>query len=135
MRIDRFQSFAIEAYRQAPEVTEAQPWSDGTKRPYGVEVRLANGRTVRHALTMVTPPGEDVAEPEQIVEGEPAPPIEPRPQPGGVRDRQTAAFLASALANAGNRELARVYVYDENSTHAGLGTEGHNGTKVHMLLV
>ncbi|NGO69308.1 hypothetical protein [Streptomyces boncukensis] len=134
MRIDRFQSFALDAYRQAPEIASAEPWQEGTRRPYGIELTVA-GRTVRHALTRVPVAGEDMETPEQApVEGEPPAPVEPRPAPGGVRDRQTAQYLAAVLAGTGHREIARVYAYDEQSQNAGLGVEFHSGAKIHMLL-
>ncbi|MEU5834437.1 hypothetical protein ABZ820_12305 [Streptomyces diacarni] len=134
MRIDRFQEFAVAAYRQAPEIAGADPWSDGTKRPAGVELTVA-GRTVRHAITRVRVDGEDLEQPEQIVEGQPPAPIEPRPAPAGVRDRQTAQYLAAVLAGTAHPEIARVYAYDQKSQDPGLGVEFHDGSKVHMLLV
>ena len=133
MRIDRFQEFALAAYRDAPEITAAEPWSDGTTRPAGIQLQVG-GKTVRHALTMVTPQGEDLGAPEQPVEGEPPAPVEPRPAPAGVRDRQTAEYLAAVLAGTGSPEIARVYAYDEKSMHPGLGVEFHSGRKIHMLL-
>ncbi|MFE9392275.1 hypothetical protein [Streptomyces sp. NPDC006784] len=134
MRIDRFQSFALDAYRQAPEIAGAEPWSDGTSRPAGIELKVA-GRTVRHALTRVRVPGEDTGQPEAApVEGPPAEPIEPRPAPAGAQDRQTAVYLAAVLAGAGHPEIARVCSYDEKSQNAGLGVEFHSGAKIHMLL-
>ncbi|NGO73711.1 hypothetical protein [Streptomyces boncukensis] len=135
MRIDRFQSFAVDAYRQAPEIASADPWQEGTRRPYGIEMTVA-GQTVRHALTRVRVPGEDVEQPERDpAEGEPPAPVEPRPAPGGARDRQTARFLAAVLADTGHPEIARVYAYDESSTDPGLGVEFHSGAKIHMLLM
>lgn len=135
MRVERFQEALVEAYSGAPGVVSAQPWQDGTRRPFGVEVQLAGGRTVRHAITRVRVQGEDVAQLEQVTEGEPPTPVEPWPEPKGVRDRQTAAFLAAAVSAAGLRELSRVYVYGEASQHAGLGAECHSGARLHMLLV
>lgn len=135
MRIDRFQTFALDAYRQAPEIVSAEPWSDGTRRPHGIQLTLATGGTVRHAITRVRVMGEDLDQPEEPVLGEPPAPVEPRPAPAGVRDRQTAAFLAAVLAGTGNKELSRAYAYDEQSQNPGFGVEFHNGSKVHMLLV
>lgn len=135
MRIDRFQELAVAAYQEAPEIVSAQPWSDGTRRPYGIEVQLADGKTVRHAITRVRVQGEDLEQPEEPVLGEPPAPIEPRPAPAGVRDRQTAEFLAAVLAGTGNKEVARVYAYDQTSQNPGLGVEFHSGSKIHMLLV
>lgn len=135
MRIDRFQSVALDAYRQAPEIVSAEPWSDGTRRPHGIELKLATGGTVRHAITRTRVQGEDLEQPEQPVEGEPPAPVEPRPAPAGVRDRQTAEFLAAVLAGAGSKEMLRVYPYDEKSAHPGLGVEFHDGSRVYMLLV
>lgn len=135
MRIERFRDFAIETYRQAPEVASAEAYSDDTRRPYGIEVRLTTGTTVRHALTMTRPAGEDLSQPEEVVEGEPPAPIEPRPTPKGVRDRETAQLLASVIAGAAHPEMAHVSAYDENSMHSGLRVEMHSGRKIHMLLL
>ncbi|NSC22350.1 hypothetical protein FM076_14610 [Streptomyces albus subsp. chlorinus] len=135
MRIDRFQEFAVAAYREAPEVLSAQPWSDGVRRPYGIEVQLAGGKTLRHAITRVRVPDEDLEKPEEPVLGEPPAPIEPRPTPTGGRDRQTAQYFAAVLAGTGNKEVARVYAYDQTSQNPGLGAEFHDGSKIHMLLV
>lgn len=134
MRIDRFEEVALLAYNRAPGVVEARPYRDGTARPAGIEVQLSSGTTVRHAMTMTTDPGEDLSRPEPVIEGEPPGPIEPAPQPAGLRDRETAGFLASILASAGHPEMARVYVYDEGA-HPGLGVVMHSGRRIHMLLL
>lgn len=135
MRIDRFKDAALEAYRKAPEVASAEEWAEGTSRPCGVEVRFTGGGTVRHAITMVTPPGDDLAGPEETVEGEAPAPVEPRPAAGGPHDRQTARLLAAILADAAHPEFARVYAYAESSTNPGLGADMHSGHKMHMLLL
>ncbi|GAB2829830.1 hypothetical protein [Streptomyces daliensis] len=135
MRIDRFQAMALDAYRAAPEIASAELWEDGTRRPHGIELTVA-GRTVRHAITRVRTPGEDMGQPEATpVEGTPPAPVEPRPTPGGGRDRQTAEYLAAVLAGTAHPELACVYAYGEKSQNAGLGVEFHSGAKIHMLLV
>lgn len=133
MRIPDFQQWAIEQYQQAREVTTAGPYT--YKDRLAVEIRLANGKAVRHAITRVSVDGEDLDEPEPVVAGEPPAPIEPRPSPAGVRDRDTASFLASILAAAGNTEMAQVYAYSEDNMHPGLGVVFHNGAKIHCLLV
>lgn len=124
----------MEAYRKAPGVVSAEPWREQEKRPAGVLVRLASGATVRHAITRVRPAGEDLGAAEEPATGAPPEPVEPTPEPGGPKDRKTAAFLAAALAGAGNEELAEVYVYGEGSQHPGLGAVCHSGAKIHMLL-
>ncbi|MFI8853405.1 hypothetical protein [Streptomyces sp. 891-h] len=135
MRIQQFQEFAVAAYQQAPEVVSAEPYTEGHNRPAGVEIKLAGGKVVRHAITRVRVEGEDLEQPEPVAEGEPPAPIEPRPTPSGVRDRQTAQFLAAVLAGTGHKELARVYPYEESSQNPGLGVVFHNGSKVNMLLL
>jgi len=133
MRIARFQEFALQTYRQAPGIVDARPWEDGTNRPFGIEVQLAAGATVRHAITRVRVEDEDLNAEEQPVEGEAPPPVDDVPEPSGRRDRATAGYLAALLTNSGNAELAHTYVYDSEH-NPGLGAVFHSGAKVHMLL-
>lgn len=129
MRLDRFRDFVIEAYRKAG--ASAERWE---KRPFGVEVKLTSGGVFRHSITRQLAPGENLEAAEEPVTGAPAAPVEPVPEPGGPRDRRTAAFLAAAVAAAGSEELARVYVYGEDA-NPGFGVECHSGARLYMLLV
>lgn len=131
MRLERSRDFVIAAYRKAPGVASASPWE---KRPFGVEVRLASGGVFRHSITRQRAPAENLEAAEEPVTGQPAPPVEPVPEPGGPRDRKTAAFLAAAVAAAGSEEIKRVYVYGEDA-NAGFGVECHSGARLYMLLV
>lgn len=135
MRIPELLELVVTAYRKAPEVESADSYSDGTKRPHGVSVRLRNGTTVRHAVTRVRTDGEglDQAEPEGV--GEPPAPIEPRPEPKGVRDRVTAEFLAACIADVQDTRMSAVYAYGEDAQHPGVGVTFHNGSKIHLLLI
>lgn len=135
MRIPEFQQLAVQAYRAAPEVESAEPFSDGTKRPYGVEIRLRTGTTVRHAMTRVRVDGEDLDQSEPEGTGTPPEPVEGRPEPKGSRDRATAQFLAACLADTGDERMSTVYAYGEEAQHPGVGVQFHNGSKIHLLLV
>lgn len=126
MRIDRFQEHLLSVYGATPGI-EAKAWSDGTRRPHGMRITLPNGTEVRHALTRVRAPEEDIEAPEDPVLGEPPPEL-PVPPP-----ENPAEYLAAVLANSGSKELARIWVY-ESSERPGLGIEFHSGAKIHMLL-
>lgn len=127
MRIDRFQEHLLSVYNATSGV-QAETWSDGTKRPSGMRIKLPNGTEVRHALTRVRVPDEDLDAPEEPVLGDPPPEL-PVPSPS-----TPAEYLAAVLANSGNQEMARVWVY-ESAERPGLGVEFHSGAKIHMLLV
>lgn len=132
MQVERFRDFVMEAYRKAPKVVSAEGWD---RRPFGVEVRLENGGGVfRHSITRQLAPGENLEAPEEPVTGQPTAPVEPVPEPGGPRDRRTAAFLAAAVAAAGSEEIERVYVYGEDA-NPGFGVACHSGARLYMLLV
>lgn len=139
MRPARFQEFAITAFQRGTEVAAVEPWQDGTRRPYGVQVKFNTGTTMRVSITAVTPPGEKFTDPEVPVEV--APPAEvsvPDLYDGGkVTPLRTEAYLAALLNNAGSPEIARTYAYSARDTppmNPGLGVEFHGGGKAHMLI-
>lgn len=135
MRIPAFLEFAVAAYQAAPEVESAEPYSDGTKRPHGVSIRLRNGTTVRHAVTRVRTDGEDLDQVEPEATGAPPAAFEPRPVPKGVRTRETAQFLAACIADRQDKHVSAVYAYGQSAQHPGVAVEFHNGSKIHLLLI
>jgi hypothetical protein len=129
----------ITAFQRGSEITAAEPWQDGTRRPYGVRVKFNTGTVLNVSITAVTPPGEDFKQPEQPLTG--APPAEvpvPEPYDGGkVTPLRAEAYLAALLNNTGNPEMARAYAYSARETppmNPGLGVDFHNGGKAHMLI-
>jgi hypothetical protein len=139
MRPARFQDFAIKAFQKGSEIAAVEPWQDGTRRPYGVQVKFNTGATLRASITAVTPPGEKFSEPEAPVEA--APPAEvPVPdlyEGGKVTPRRAELYLAALLNNAGSPEISQTYAYsarDNPPQNPGLGVEFHGGGKAHMLI-
>jgi hypothetical protein len=133
MRNQRFAQFAKEAYQQAQGVTSAEVYRE-SEYTMGIEIRFTGGLTARHGITMVTPEGEDLAKPEEPVEGPPPAVRDERPQPRGAKERETAQLLAALLAATQHPEMKQVYAYDESNMHPGLGVIWHSGRKTHMLL-
>lgn len=138
MRPARFMPFAAQTLAQAPGILAAEPWQDGTTRPYGLKVTLATGAQVWPAITAVGAPGEKYDQDEAPVEGEPPAEI-PMPELSGkLPIAAVEKVLASALANSGNKEIARVYCYSDRkqpNLNPGIGLEFHNGAKIHMAFV
>lgn len=139
MRPARFQEFAIKAFGRGTEVAAVEPWQDGTRRPYGVQVRFNTGTTLNVSITAVTPPGERFTEPEVPVEA--APPVEVAVpdlyEAGKVTPKRAERYLAALLANAGSSEVAEAFAYSDRETppmNPGLGVNFHNGGKAHMLI-
>lgn len=140
MRPARFQEFAITAFRRGGEVAAAEPWQEGTTRPYGVRVEFGTGAVIHVSLTAVPPPGENFCEPEAPVTAEPPSQVAvPELYEGGKPTPQRAElYLAALLNNSGNPEVARTYAYSARETppmNPGLGVDFHNGGKAHMLIV
>ncbi|MEV1008651.1 hypothetical protein [Streptomyces sp. NPDC049881] len=136
MRPERFQQFVIDTYRAAG--LEAEPWADGTRRPFGVAVTLPGGARTRHAITVQSRDGDRYADPEETVEGE-APAPADIPAPGGGRPAPAAveSYLTAVLTNAGSREIIRVYAYSDReqpATRPGFGVLFHSGARAFCLL-
>jgi hypothetical protein len=139
MRPARFQEFAITAFQRGSEVAAVEPWQDGTRRPYGVQVRFNVGTTLRVSITAVTPPGESFKAPEVPVEAEPPAeiPVPDLYDGGKVTPQRAELYLAALLANTGSPEIAETFAYSNRETppmNAGLGVNFHNGGKAHMLI-
>ncbi|WP_165985997.1 hypothetical protein [Streptomyces sp. YIM 98790] len=137
MRPQRFMDFAVRTYTAAG--LQAEPWQEGTKRPFGVQVTLPNGGQIWHAITAVAVPGEDYAAPEQPVEKEAPTPV-PLPSIGSgpVPVPEVERYLAALMTNSGSPEIARAYGYsgrESSSQYPGFGIEFHSEAKVHCVFV
>ncbi|WP_049580410.1 hypothetical protein [Streptomyces sp. SBT349] len=131
MRPARFQQYAITAYRAAG--LEAQPWTEGAKRPFGVKVRFGSGAEVWHAVTTQPREGDVPEQPEEPLEKDaPEPVAVPELGAGRLPIPTVERYLVALLTNAGNTEVARVYAYsdrDQPGSTSGLGVEFHSGAK------
>lgn len=139
MRPARFQEFAVTAFQRGSEVSAAEPWQDGTKRPYGVRVKFNTGTVFHVSITTVTPPGENFQKSESPVTAEPPAeiPVPDLYDAGKVTPHRAELYLAALLNNAGNPEVAETFAYSDRETppmNAGLGVNFHNGGKAHMLI-
>ncbi|MGK5533280.1 hypothetical protein [Streptomyces sp. URMC 129] len=140
MRPERFQQFALDAYAQASGIGQAEPWSDGTKRPLGIKVRFASGAEIWHGITAQPRDGDRYDEPEQPVEKQAPDPL-PLPDLGGGRIRITDAelYVAAVLNNTGSPEIARCYGYSHGRQQApaipGVGVEFWSGARIFMPFV
>jgi hypothetical protein len=140
MRPQRFQEFAVNTFRAGKEVTNATPWTEQTKRPFGVKVHFSTGAQLWLGITAMAAPGEDYSQPETPVSSEP-PADMAVPElyvNGKVSIAKAELYLAALINNAGSAEVARVYGYSDRPTpamHPGLGVDFHNGSKIQMVFV
>ncbi|WP_062207354.1 hypothetical protein [Streptomyces sp. NBRC 109706] len=131
MRPARFQQFAIAAYQAAG--LQAEPWTEGTTRPFGVKVRLPGGAEIWHAITTQPRDGDRQEEPEQPVEKEAPHPVDVPELPAGRAPvAAVERYLAALISNAGSAEVSRVYGYsdrEQSGSTAGFGVEFWSGAK------
>lgn len=135
MRPQRFQEYALEAYRAAG--LQAEPWQDGTSRPFGIRVTLPGGAQAAHAITFQSAEGEKYSEPEQPVEKD-APEALPVPDLGAGKPAapQLELYLAALVNNAGSQEIARVWAYSDREhppQNPGFGVEFHTGARAYCM--
>jgi hypothetical protein len=139
MRPERFQEFALAAYRQAPGIQAAEPWQDGTKRPYGIRVTLASGANLWHSITGQSKEGDDYSQPEEPLEKEaPEPVTLPEIGGGPVPLKTLEAYLAAVVNNTGHREIAATYTYSERPLppkNPGFGVHFHSGARIFCVFV
>ncbi|WP_146057147.1 MULTISPECIES: hypothetical protein [unclassified Streptomyces] len=138
MRPDRFRDCAVEAYRAAG--LTAEPWTDGTRRPFGVKVTLPSGAQIWHAVTVQSPEGDDPNQPEKIVRGAAPEAVELPDLSGRSSVQAVEEFLAGAVANSGNEEISGVYAYSasrsgSSSVYPGFGVKFHSGAKIYCVFV
>ncbi|SOD58184.1 hypothetical protein SAMN06297387_10123 [Streptomyces zhaozhouensis] len=131
MRPARFQQFALASYQAAG--LHAEPWAEGTSRPFGVKIRLPGGAEVWHAVTTQPRDGDRPDEPEEPVEKDAPQPVDVPELPAGrVPVVVVERYLAALLTNAGSAEIARVYGYtdrEQRGSVAGFGVEFWSGAK------
>ncbi|GAA3864118.1 hypothetical protein [Streptomyces sedi] len=115
MRPARYQQFAIDTYRAAG--LAAEPWEEGTRRPYGVCVTLPSGARLWHAITAQARPGDDGSQPEEpVVKEAPNPLPLPEIETGRVPVPRLELYLSALINNAGSGEIESVYGYSDRST-------------------
>lgn len=140
MRPERFQTFAIDAFRRGSEIKSAEPWQEERKRPYGVKVQFQTGAELWLAITVQSADGEKYSEPEKPVQAEPPAQVatpDPYAGAGKVSVKKAELHLAALLENAGSPEARSAYAYsaaDEQSQHRGLGVRFHSGARAYMLV-
>ncbi|ARQ70324.1 hypothetical protein [Streptomyces marincola] len=137
MRPDRFQQFAIDAYRGAG--LQAEAWTEGTKRPFGVVVTVPGGARLWHAITVQSAEGERYDQDEQPVEKEaPAPVTVPELGAGRVSLGVLEEYLAALLTNTGSPEIVKTWRYSDREqagTTPGLGVEFWSGARAYAPFV
>jgi hypothetical protein len=135
MRIERFHAFATEALAKAPDVQAVDAWDRGAEHLYGWQITFTSGARIWAGLTTVTPPGDKDDQPEIPVTGD-APAEVPYPDlytNGKTTPRVCAQYLAAALANSGNAEIAKTEAYAEDTQNPGVGVVFHSGGRAHCL--
>jgi hypothetical protein len=132
MRPERFMEFAVQTYAAAG--LTAEPWQEGTERPFGVRVRLPGGAEVRHAITVQSADGDDFTQTEKPVEAEALDPVGVPELTAAPAAPEIERYLAALITNAGSREVSRVYGYSDRkqpSKYPGLGVEFHSGARIY----
>ncbi|MFB7007909.1 MULTISPECIES: hypothetical protein [unclassified Streptomyces] len=140
MRPQRFQEFAVETLLKAPEIKNAEPWTEAD-RPGGVHLTFNTGAQLWAAITATAAPGDDYDRPEvPVIDAPPAEVPLPELYEGGkVTPLKCEAYLAAVFANSGNGEIARTYAYSEGATvtnptaNPGMGLVFHSGAKIQFL--
>ncbi|WP_059005875.1 hypothetical protein [Streptomyces specialis] len=138
MRPRRFQQYALDAYRAAG--LAAEEWSEKTKRPFGIKVRLASGAELWHAITTQPREGDRHDEPEQPVEKQAPDPL-PVPDLGTGRIKVTdlEPYLAALLTNAGSPEIVRCRGYsdgrEQSPTVPGVRVDFWSGARAFLPFV
>lgn len=137
MRPQRLMEFVVETLNKAPEVQRAEPWQEGTVRPFGVQVTFVTGAEMWLGVMAAAAPGENYDQPEVPVTAEPPAevPVPELLQGGKVTPLSAEAYIAAVLTNSGSAEINRVYGYSEGATptrptaHPGVGLEFHSTGK------
>ncbi|MGW6566428.1 hypothetical protein [Streptomyces sp. NPDC054975] len=128
MRLDTFHQFATSALAAAPDVLSAEPWDRGTAHLRGIHVTLTTGAQFWIGVTAAAAPGDKWEGPEIPVEGEP--PAEmayPALFEGGkTTPARAQEYFAAALANSGNKQIAKAYGYSSEASSPGFGVIFHN---------
>ncbi|MEV5138457.1 hypothetical protein AB0K71_05865 [Streptomyces syringium] len=138
MRPERFMEFAVKALGQAPDVRTVEPWQDEKTRPFGLQITFTTGAQIWSAITYTAAPGERADEAEVPVEGEPPAEV-PFPdliQGGKILVKGAELYLAAALLNSGNAEIAEAYAYSHGESpnkNPGWGVKFHNGSRIHQV--
>ncbi|MBM9510062.1 hypothetical protein [Actinacidiphila acididurans] len=129
MRPDRFQAFVLEQLGAHPAVAQAAPLAETgeTRYPYGVAVKLTAGGEFRWQITAESAPGDRYSEPEQPVEGDPAPGVQAPAVSGPYGLADADAFMAHVLTAGRSAELRAVQRRD-----GGLTVTCHNRARLYL---
>lgn len=141
MRPDRFESFLISLAKTGEGARQVSTLRDAgdTKHPYGIAVTLGD-REVRYQITAQSAPGERYEQPEEPVEGEPAPTMgDPVVPAGPVGPGEAEGWLAAVLAAARSPEVQRVERWSvregAHGGHAGVTAHFHNGGRAFVRVM
>ncbi|MFD8640861.1 hypothetical protein ACFV14_11185 [Streptomyces zaomyceticus] len=136
MRLDTFHAFAVSALAEAPEVLSSEPWDRGEEHLRGIHVTFTTGAQAWIGVTSAAAPGDQWQGPEIPVEGEPPAEV---PYPQLFEDKSTtplrlSAYLAAALANSGNKQIAEAAAYSPEAQHPGFSVLFHDGARGFCLI-
>ena len=141
MRPDRFESFALDLVKNAPQVVQATTLREAgdTAHPYGLAIDMGGSEEVRIQFTAQSAPGDRYDQPEQRVEGEPVPPLgDPVLPPGEPSPEAVEEWFAAVLAGAGSREIAKVERWSlaegARRGHVGVTVYCHSGARIYARL-
>lgn len=145
MRPVRFEPWLAELLRQSGAVTDVAIRTEAGEQkaprpgPYGVSFRLSNGATVALSITAESAQGDQYAQPETEVQGEPPARIESVPTIDGakVKVADIEEWLAALVVNSGSPELLQVstrYSQEDplGAIPYGLELRWHSGAKIRL---
>ncbi|MFE3198945.1 hypothetical protein [Embleya sp. NPDC059237] len=141
----RFEPWLAELLRQSGAVTDVAVRTEAGEQkaprpgPYGVSLRLRNGATVDLGITAESAAGDQYAQPETEVRGEPPTRLESVPAIDGakVRVADIEEWLAALVVNSGSPELRKVSTrYSQEDPPGaipfGLELRWHSGAKIRV---
>ncbi|MFH8990893.1 hypothetical protein [Streptomyces sp. NPDC017940] len=132
MRPARFQEFTLDVLPKAPEIQTVNVW-DG--RAFGLHLTFNTGSQLWIGSTAQAAPGEQGDQAETPVHGD-TPAEVPYPdlyEGGKITPARAEDYLAAALTNSHNDEIASVYPYGSEAKNPGLGVRFHSGARIFML--
>lgn len=131
MRLDRAHQFILDSLTKAPGTASAALWGRGP-HTCGIHVTLDTGTQVWIGVTVAAAPGDKGGGPEiPVTDVPPAAVPYPVLNPSG---HSLQEYLAAAVTNAGNAEVAHAYRYPQQAKHPGFGIVFHSGAKVFCLI-
>jgi hypothetical protein len=138
MRPRRFQPWAEQQIAASPDIARVEPVEGDPPFVTRIEFKAGLALTVQWVGT--APPGGDQADqPERIVTGQPATPVEVPEMPARPGRADVERHLAALLTNASHKEIAEVtgYAQDERlgseTWPYGLRVRCHSGATIYGL--